>query len=267
MEVKGHGSDFLGLHKPDPSSTPLHHCLCLQKGGFVECVKGSSVGISPKAATSAKSAPIPSPPLRAPPPTPLRLTPREPHRRGLHYFPFPIHYSTLQASSSQASHSSPLPNFQAPNFQTSKLPNLAYMQKKGASLSTGSLKVPAACYSPTGEPRSTLADEALHFRVRDGNGCCILSMATGKTKNVSGWNAKQTEASLHIEVITASLWAISIGQLSALLRVHFRPIKVVVFHLPSPLTWGRSCLRGGLALRCFQRLSVPHIATRRVPLA
>ena len=43
------------------------------------------------------------------------------------------------------------------------------------------LKVPAACYSPTGEPRSTLADEALHFRVRNGNGCCILSMATGKT--------------------------------------------------------------------------------------
>ena len=25
----------------------------------------------------------------------------------------------------------------------------------------------------------------------------------------------------------------------------------------------RSCLRGGLALRCFQRLSFPHIATRR----
>lgn len=43
------------------------------------------------------------------------------------------------------------------------------------------LKVPATCYSPTGEPRSTLADEALHFRVRNGNGCCILSMATGKT--------------------------------------------------------------------------------------
>ena len=41
-------------------------------------------------------------------------------------------------------------------------------------------EVPAACYSPTGESRSTLADEALHFRVRDGNGCFVLSMATGK---------------------------------------------------------------------------------------
>ena len=42
------------------------------------------------------------------------------------------------------------------------------------------LKNPAACYSPTSEPGSTLADEALHFRVRNGNGCYILSMATGK---------------------------------------------------------------------------------------
>lgn len=53
-------------------------------------------------------------------------------------------------------------------------------KRKGVSLSTDPLEVPATCYSPTGEPRSTLADEALHFRVRDGNGCCVLSMATGK---------------------------------------------------------------------------------------
>ena len=129
---------------------------------------------------------------------------------------------------------------------------------------------PAACDSPTSEPGSTLADEALHFRVRNGNGCYILSMATGKAIE-RFWSKKRTStcgcfASLY-EVITASLWAISIGQLSTLLCVHLQPIKVVVFNLPSPLTWGKSCLRGGLALRCFQRLSVPHIATRRVPLA
>ena len=55
-------------------------------------------------------------------------------------------------------------------------------KRKGAERMLGPLggKVPATCYSPTGEPRSTLADEALHFRVRDGNGCFILSMATGK---------------------------------------------------------------------------------------
>lgn len=129
-------------------------------------------------------------------------------------------------------------------------------------------EIPAACYSPTGESRSTLADEALHFRVRDGNGCYVLSMATGKSTERFWLECEANRGfAVEMEVITASLWAISIGRLSALPRVHLQPIEVVVFNLPSPLTWGRSCLRGGLALRCFQRLSVPHIATRHVPLA
>ena len=64
------------------------------------------------------------------------------------------------------------------SLQTSKLPH----KKRGRERMLAALwgKVPATCYSPTGEPRSTLADEALHFRVRDGNGCFVLSMATGK---------------------------------------------------------------------------------------
>ena len=36
------------------------------------------------------------------------------------------------------------------------------------------------------------------------------------------------------KLVTASLWAISIGWLSASPRVHRRPIEVVVFHPPSP---------------------------------
>ena len=52
---------------------------------------------------------------------------------------------------------------------------------------------------------------------------------------------------------------ISITQLNALLRLHPRPINVVVFHDPS----GRVYLRMGLALRCFQRLSLPLIAAQR----
>ena len=143
-------------------------------------------------------------------------------------------------------------------------------QKKSLTLRSGS-KAPATCYSPTGNSRSTLADEALHFRVRNGNGCYLLSMATGEKGVAIAVSGKRSETNpvscFCNEVITASLWAISIGRLSALLRVHPQPIKVVVFNLPSPLSWGKSCLWGGLALRCFQRLSVPHIATRRVPLA
>ncbi len=41
-------------------------------------------------------------------------------------------------------------------------------------------KKPAAPYSRTGESRTTLGEEALDFRVRDGNGYCRLSMATGR---------------------------------------------------------------------------------------
>jgi hypothetical protein len=53
--------------------------------------------------------------------------------------------------------------------------------------------------------------------------------------------------------------AISTGWLHALLRFHLRPIDVVVFHGSS----GRTGFEGGFPLRCFQRLSRPHIATRR----
>ena len=44
----------------------------------------------------------------------------------------------------------------------------------------GAKKKPAAPYSRTGESRTTLGEEALDFRVRNGNGYDSLSMATGK---------------------------------------------------------------------------------------
>ena len=47
--------------------------------------------------------------------------------------------------------------------------------------------------------------------------------------------------------------------LNTLLHLHIRPINQVVF-LDSQ---GRSYLGNRLALRCFQRLSVPCLATRR----
>ena len=38
---------------------------------------------------------------------------------------------------------------------------------------------PVPCYPPAGDSRSTLADGALNFRVRNGNGCDNPSMGTG----------------------------------------------------------------------------------------
>ena len=51
---------------------------------------------------------------------------------------------------------------------------------------------------------------------------------------------------------------VSSARLNALLRLHLRPINVVVFHAPI----GRIHLGRDLALRCFQRLFLPHLATR-----
>ena len=59
---------------------------------------------------------------------------------------------------------------------------------------------------------------------------------------------------------------LSTANLSALLRSQTRPIHPVVFRGPYPFG-GRPGLGVGLALRCFQRLSRPDVATRRVPLA
>ena len=53
--------------------------------------------------------------------------------------------------------------------------------------------------------------------------------------------------------------AIRTARLSGSPHVYLRPIDVVVFHGPR----GRPGLEGGFPLRCLQRLSRPHLATRR----
>ena len=52
---------------------------------------------------------------------------------------------------------------------------------------------------------------------------------------------------------------ISTAQLNVLLRVHLPPIDLVIFQDPQ---W-KTHLVVGFALRCFQRLSLPDIATLR----
>ena len=56
--------------------------------------------------------------------------------------------------------------------------------------------------------------------------------------------------------------AVSTGRLSASPRLYVRPIDPVVSREPSP--YGpRPDLGGSFTLICLQRLSVPHVATRR----
>ena len=61
---------------------------------------------------------------------------------------------------------------------------------------------------------------------------------------------------------------VSTGQLRAFLPLHLPPINPVVYR--GSLEACASCmpdLEGGFTLRCFQRLSLPNLATRRVDLA
>ena len=55
--------------------------------------------------------------------------------------------------------------------------------------------------------------------------------------------------------------AISTGQLHPSQGFHLQPINEVVYLGPSGLASGRTYLKAGFPLRCFQRLSLPHIAT------
>ena len=59
---------------------------------------------------------------------------------------------------------------------------------------------------------------------------------------------------------------ISTGKLRALQLVHPRPINLVVFEGSlGALRPGTPSLEAGFPLRCFQRLSVPYMATRLCP--
>ena len=61
--------------------------------------------------------------------------------------------------------------------------------------------------------------------------------------------------------------AISTARLHVSPRFHLPPINVLVSHGPSeaPRGPGSTHLGGGFPLRCFQRLSLPDVATRRCP--
>jgi hypothetical protein len=70
---------------------------------------------------------------------------------------------------------------------------------------------------------------------------------------------RKTAERLNRKVKDQAERVISTPELNTLLCLHPEPINVVVYHDPS----GRSHLGTGLALRCFQRLSFPNIATQR----
>ena len=105
-------------------------------------------------------------------------------------------------------------------------------------------KIPATFYSPTRYPRSTLDAEALHCRVRNGNGCYLLAMATGKRwfrpkpeeECRKSWGEAQRMPGGAMRACNGrydqASRLISTGRLNASPRLYLRPIEVVVCNLP-----------------------------------
>ena len=83
---------------------------------------------------------------------------------------------------------------------------------------------------PGGYPPSTIGAGGLNFRVRDGNGCDSAAMATGNLAQNRVVPCERSIASTGRFV--PSPRPISTGRLNALLRLHLRPINVVVYHGP-----------------------------------
>ena len=127
-------------------------------------------------------------------------------------------------------------------------------------------KRPAAPYSRTSGRRTTLGEGALDCRVRNGNGYDSPSMATGR-KDRSGTSPGTKEnrnphqdSRGEVKQAKPHVWLVPV---SSTARAAYTPglSRSSSSTRLQGLASGKACLRGGLALRCFQRLSVPGIAT------
>ena len=133
-------------------------------------------------------------------------------------------------------------------------------------MSPFTLSVLATSYSRLS---TTIASRGLNCRVRNENGCDpsdkapeqnfqtqkILSLKTEERHKKKTEKQKRLRDS-HIS-FREFCRGISTPRLHALLRFHLAPINVVISHGPQTIPH----LGVGFPLRCFQRLSIPNIAT------
>src|SRR5215211_4836985 len=97
------------------------------------------------------------------------------------------------------------------------------------------------------------------FRLSTADATTLSEFCLRSFVSSVGWNRDQrSRLQRNRKVNDQAERVISTPELNTLLCLHPEPINVVVYHDPS----GRSHLGIGLALRCFQRLSFPNIATQ-----
>ena len=134
-----------------------------------------------------------------------------------------------------------------------------------------------------GYPPNIVAAAAFHNRVRDGSEWFHSAMDT-RIENSQGLTpenciAASTQLSFYwcnldwIKSLKArtKCWSsprsISTPPLHPLLDFHVEPINGCSSRDLTGLPHGNTHLEVGFPLRCFQRLSTPHMATQRLPLA
>ncbi len=126
---------------------------------------------------------------------------------------------------------------------------------------------------PLSLPSSTIGAEELNFRVRDGNGCFLFAIATEKTLIscqkllLRPFRYKHIKTFNHLcQNCGQTSRPISTRKLNISLCLHIGPINLVIYKgslVPVFPPEGISNLEVGFPLRCFQRLSIPNLATQQ----
>ena len=128
---------------------------------------------------------------------------------------------------------------------------------------------------PTGKatsegPPSRLGDGGLNFKVKEGNFLLLPTSAflsKGPFIAPSSYALRITYCAFRrVSIKVAKPSTVSTGNLKTFRSLQLRPINRVVYpgSLGSKLPWNPR-LGIGFTLRCFQRLSVPDIATQPCP--
>ena len=133
-----------------------------------------------------------------------------------------------------------------------------------------------------GYPPNIVAADAFHNRVRDGSEWDHTAMDTRIDKHSQGMNpencigsaanaARLNQQRMCVYRQEPKCWSsprsISTPPLHPLLDFHVEPINGCSSRDLTGLPHGNTHLEVGFPLRCFQRLSTPHMATQRLPLA
>ena len=131
-----------------------------------------------------------------------------------------------------------------------------------------------------GYPPNIVAADAFHNRVRDGSEWFHTAMNTRIVKHSQGLNLEncigsaafatrliETKSFRQEPKSWSSPRSISTPPLHPLLDFHVEPINGCSPRDLTGLPHGNTHLEVGFPLRCFQRLSTPHMATQRLPLA